>query len=217
MILPTFDARNAGGAWWNLFGAIPTANCLAAYQPKGAASLSASYVNLTGTTAYNLTTTSAPDWDATNGWKKNSDLNFLDTAVVPSSGWSMIIRFTNHANTGAYSYICGESTANANIAMSPKENTSNRGFYNSGGIAISGALTSGVMAVAGLKGYTNGSVEAGSCAAWSTTTTKTIYILGANGLLGVNAPDAAYVQAFVIYNNDQAANMAALYTAIAAL
>jgi len=54
---PTFQPRSVASGvepWW-LSGGIAAANCVAAYQPKGAASLEASYVNLANPGTYNLT------------------------------------------------------------------------------------------------------------------------------------------------------------------
>lgn len=69
---PTFQpksqaAASAASTWWDLNGTITS--CVAAYQPKGAASYAASKVNLTGNTAFNLSDGSAyPSWNTTTGW-----------------------------------------------------------------------------------------------------------------------------------------------------
>ena len=53
---------------WYLAGGVSAANCIAAWQPKGAASLAASYVNLANPGTYNLTGTTPPTWNASDGW-----------------------------------------------------------------------------------------------------------------------------------------------------
>ena len=55
-------------SWW-LAGGIAAANCVAAYQPKGAASYAASKVNLANPGTYDLVKiTNDPDFDAATGW-----------------------------------------------------------------------------------------------------------------------------------------------------
>ena len=56
---------------WYLAGGISAANCLAAYQPKGAASLAASYSNLANPGTYNAAPGVAPTFDASTGWTFN--------------------------------------------------------------------------------------------------------------------------------------------------
>lgn len=59
-------------AWW-LAGGIPGSNCLAAFKPKGAASLAASYVNLaSGGATWDAAPGVAPTFDTSYGWDFNS-------------------------------------------------------------------------------------------------------------------------------------------------
>ena len=58
---------SAAVPWW-LSGGISAANCIAAYQPKGAADLAASYVNLANPGTYNAAPGVAPTWAAADGW-----------------------------------------------------------------------------------------------------------------------------------------------------
>lgn len=54
-----------GGKWWEVSGK----TCLAAYQPKGAASYAASKINLANPGTYNLADGAAyPTWDPSTGW-----------------------------------------------------------------------------------------------------------------------------------------------------
>ena len=72
--------------WW-LSGGIVAANCLAAYTPKGAASLAASYDNNAapgnglpdGT--YDVTEGAALSWDAATGWYDTSTGKYLVSAL----------------------------------------------------------------------------------------------------------------------------------------
>ena len=66
--------------------------CIAAYQPKGAADLAASYVNLITPGTYNAAPGTAPTFDAATGWTFNGSTQYLTTGVVPASGYSMLVR-----------------------------------------------------------------------------------------------------------------------------
>lgn len=76
--------------WW-LAGGIPTSACVIAYQSVGASSLAASYNNLTGISAYNLTLGNAPTWTSATGWSFNGTSNYLKTNYVPAVGANLSI------------------------------------------------------------------------------------------------------------------------------
>lgn len=59
-------AVSAGG-WW-LSGGINPSNCIAAYQPKGAADKTSSLINLANPGIYNAAEGGTLDWNTTNGW-----------------------------------------------------------------------------------------------------------------------------------------------------
>jgi hypothetical protein len=89
----TLSINRGGGAAaipWYLSGGIVAANCIAAYQPKGAASLAASYVNLANPGTYNLTNGHATpvNWGATTGWKGNGTVAYFKTGLIPSGALS---------------------------------------------------------------------------------------------------------------------------------
>ena len=95
------SAAVMGGAapvpdWWDLGGTI--ACCVAAYQPKGAASYAASLINLANPGTYDATAGVAPTWAAGTGWS-------FDGTQWLSSGYdanvntcSIIARFANVVN-----------------------------------------------------------------------------------------------------------------------
>jgi hypothetical protein len=83
--------------WW-LSGGISAANCIAAYQPKGAVSYAASKVNLANPGTYNATEGTAPAFDTAVGWTFNGTTMFLETGIVPdlsAQAWSVIVRSKN--------------------------------------------------------------------------------------------------------------------------
>lgn len=79
---------------WYLSGGVVAANCIAAYQPKGAASLAASYINLANPGTNNAAPGVAPTWDATNGFKF-ADNQYLVGPTVTGTEGTLIIRFSN--------------------------------------------------------------------------------------------------------------------------
>lgn len=93
---PTFQPSSQAAVdtnWW-LAGGIAAANCIAAYQPKGAASYAASLVNLNNPGTRNLTNTGTdPSWDSTNGWTT------ANSAGLTMGNW---VFDTSHD----YSWIC---------------------------------------------------------------------------------------------------------------
>lgn len=91
----------ASGAadWWEVAGK----TCVAAYQPKGAASLAASYVNLANSGTYDAAPGTAPTFDTATGWTFTAaSSQYLITGVTsPAATWSMFARFAN-AQSGNY-------------------------------------------------------------------------------------------------------------------
>lgn len=97
----------AGGGvaapWW-LSGGIAAVNCIAAYTPKGAVSLAASYDNNAapgnglpdGTYDAMVVQGRTPAWSAVRGWYNDQiGCRGLTTSVYPAKGWSYIIRLVN--------------------------------------------------------------------------------------------------------------------------
>ena len=77
---PNSQAKKAGD-WW-LAGGIDPDDCIAAYQPKGAASYAASKTDLTDN-GYDIDGGSAPDWDASYGWNFNGTSHYLLASEFP--------------------------------------------------------------------------------------------------------------------------------------
>ena len=85
---------------WYLAGGVSAANCVAAYQPIGAADYAASKVNLANPGTYNATDGAEyPTWDDTNGWKFDHTTGDSQTlyyiALGSSAEYSAILRFSN--------------------------------------------------------------------------------------------------------------------------
>jgi len=218
-------ARPFGGvpatssAWW-LSGGIAAANCIAAYQPKGAASLAASYVNLTGNTSYNLTTGDAPTFDTSYGWYFGGS-DWLKTGVIPENDltWSMIIALTEISRAAANKCAAGTyASGYANLfkidSVGGATNTSGAG--NGSYKQVATTATDLVIAVTPTGVYLNGTKTA------NTFTTNSqnfgqIYIGAQNELAGAGAKYIGKMQAIAIYDTNIDSYISALVTAMNAL
>lgn len=203
VLSPTFQPKSqaAGGKWW-LAGNINPANCIAAYQPKGAASYAASKVNLANPGTYDATGGNAPDWDATNGWKFDGVNDYLDTGILPSQTWSVLIRYSDTAFTSSTRYFMGlldRDPAYTRFYLSGT--TSSISFGNGGQISYSGSSdrTLGVIGISAQDGYQNG-VDVIDIPTDKTDYGFSIYIGCRNDSGTAAGYMNFYLQAFAIYN-----------------
>ena len=205
---------------WYLSGGIAAANCIAAYTPKGAASLAASYDNnaapgnglADGT--YDAAPGVAPTWGAATGWTFDGIAQYLETGVtnVGSGLWSAIVQFSNAQAAGD-----GALFGTGHMYVNPVWFTSGVLYDNGGpGNAQAPVLNAGNLAVAGLYGYRNGAVD--TAITGGAFTADAIYI-GA-----INYGDTALwfrdgnIQALAIYDTAiTAPQVAAVSAAMAAL
>lgn len=201
--------------WWNLNGAITS--CVAAYQPIGAASYAASLSNLNNPGTNDAVALIAPEWDATNGWKFSSDA--LETNIVPSDGYSVIIRYSNAVNNSSSFMLSSlNPTPACYFELDPYLSSNMRFLYGNKAPAVSnGGKDNGVMAMTNVYGYYNGSpVVNFSGYTWSgTMATIRIGERNVNNAGGDNF--TGYVQAVAIYNTNIDSYVSALTTAISGL
>lgn len=230
MIRPVLASRGsiggvvavAGGSpkWW-LAGGAPTP--VAAYQPKGAASLAASYVNLANPGTNDAAPGVAPTFNTAVGWTFNGSTQYLTTGVVPASGWAAIVRFSNVTSAAGVRALLGEGFTDASLAIFPRW-TGGTGvqYYNglsAGFLNKSPVLLGGVLAVSGNTAYRDGVTESGTMGAWTGSNTWGIYI-GAYNVNGTTPSGflACDIQAAAIYPSTLTAGMvAAVSAAMAAL
>lgn len=196
-------------SWW-LAGGIDPAKIVAAYAPKGAASLVASYVNLANPGTYNAAPGVAPTFDTATGWTFDGTTQYLSTGFTPSTNpanRSAIIRFSDVTNDGA---LFGFVTGNNDIEIFP--NRSNVLYDNGTRLTIASVLTEGVLAVAGDKAYRNGVAEAGTMGPGADAM-GAIYVGARNFAAAINLPIAGNIQAFALYNATLTADEIAAVTA----
>jgi hypothetical protein len=158
-----YGAGQGGGAApvsWYLAGGVSAANVVAAYQPIGAASLAASYVNLANPGTYDLTAVAAPTFDTATGWAFDGLTQYLKTGVTPTDqNWTYIVRFSDAVQKDAADVIGRRSTDGFYVQITPCPLGSNMVSYRHGGGTNQRAaprLAAGVLAIAGPSAYRNG-------------------------------------------------------------
>jgi hypothetical protein len=207
----------SGGGLWYRAGGSPQP--VAAYQPKGAASLATSYVNLANPGVNDATVNSggAPTWNALNGWGwAGGNLTALLTGVVPAAGYSMVIRFSNSVSNRPELAGSFDGGNNRFLIHSSSAVATIRYYYGSTFNDGSAGLAGGVVAMTPAAGYLNGVAITTIAGVFNTASTRQIWIGGANGV--ANGAITGNIQAVAIYNTTLTApQVAAVSAAIAAL
>jgi len=210
---PAFDPGLTALPWYRAGGApLP----VAAYQPKGASSLAASYVNLANPGTYDAAPGVAPTLDA-SGWVFNGSTQYLDTTYIMASvSASTIVRFSNSLEE-AFAGVIGSRSSNGAVyyGITPYRSSVRHRFWNSNGSPVdeTPAVVSGTMAIAGSTGYVNGAPD--SALTISSVTGNSIKIASFMPTWGFWGGS---IQAVVIYNTTLTApQVAAVSAAMAAL
>jgi len=191
-------------AAWYSAGVVPVVNCVAAYQPKGAADIAASYVNLANPGTNNAAPGTAPAHDVTNGWVFNGGTNsrYLKTGIIPDSMYTIIVRFSNQAPSGTY--VCGQyagGNAGKQTIIMAKYTDNNATFYYGSGYKSTPGIVAGIMCLAGATGYINGLPVVTEISTWNAAKTAyQIYIGCVNNAGSAQSFAVVNVQAFAIYN-----------------
>lgn len=215
----TFDRRAAAAAavpWW-LAGGVAAANAIAVYQPKGAASLAASYVNLANPGTYDAAPGVAPTWAAGVGWTFNGTTQYLTTGVSLNQTYSMLVRFSG-ATLAALCSIAGQDgSATSRFRFGPRTTGV---FYACGATTstMAPATTSGVIGLSGYQPYRNSATDGAPTSGWVGVGIDTF--IGAYNNQGVGAAQfyTGNVAALAIYNTTLTApQVLAVSTAMAAL
>jgi hypothetical protein len=209
--------------WW-LSGGIPAANCIAAYQPKGAASLAASYVNLAapgngladGT--YDAVPIVAPTWNSTNGWIGDGT-KILYSPIIFGSTWSVIARFENFGFINPSSPF-GYVDAGGSIYVRSYTGVETRLDVRHMGSRYLGSsrIATGTLALADNHFYKNGSYVADCTHSETLPLNAQFGLLGIRNFLGGDVCMDANLLAVSIYNiTITTPQVLALNTAMAAL
>lgn len=211
--LRVISPRGGAAIPWYLAGGVSAANCIAAYQPIGAADYAASKVNLANPGTHNATDGAEyPTWNATDGWIGNGSSQYLLTDIVQDSlSWSVAMRFTNKTDGTKY------------IASSYNYSSTNRrfGFYGDGSSLIYGNAqniysygsvpSSGVAILSGFDAYFDGS-DVGDISEGANITSGTFTILARKSGANIAYFSDTKIQALSIYDTALTSYQAAAIT-----
>lgn len=216
---PTFDRHAAAAAaaanWWEVAGK----TCVAAYQPKGAASLAASYTNLANPGTYDAAPGVAPSWTSGAGWSFDGSSSYLATGLVPSTGWSHLAQYTDAGGSGyivgssnGYNYFCFRLRASDGAIPGLV-------LYETGNaVQVSPSLLSGNLALAGLQGYRDGVADGSPVSSSTWSATQGLYLGGVNLSGSLNGQGFFTLVAYAAYSDTlDATEVATVAAAMAAL
>jgi hypothetical protein len=202
--------------WWRA-GGVSAAHVVAVYQPKGAASLASSYVNLASPGTYDAAPGVAPTLGVA-GWAF-SGTQYLESGIVPTANTTGICRFSNASGAGSRAVFgVNIHTLNQRFYIRVRDGVNRRWTYGTGNLLIAGVLTSGVIALAGENAYLNGASEGAVSGSWvDTSDAMTIGVTRTPG-----ATLASYyignIEALAFYDTKLTApQVAAISAAMAAL
>ena len=206
---------SAGGDWWDPLG---EGLCVvAAYQAKGAASLAASYTDLSGS-GHDAGVGVAPTWGSSDGWIFNGSTQYLTTTFVPAEdhSQSIIVQFSSAVGDAGY-LVGSDQAANREFGILPLYLGTQVRYWNGNDTPVAPKLAAGNLAVAGAQGYRSGSAEGGAIPAWAGASSMPLYI-GCNNNAGAGEFLAVKIQALAIYDStltsDQVAAVAAAMAAL---
>lgn len=215
----TFDRHQpviAAAGWWVVAGK----TTVAAYQPKGAASLAASYVNLANPGTYDAAPGSAPTWAAGTGWTFNGSSQWLTTGVVftNNQSWSLLFRYSGASATGRAIMLSRTGTGTTDFGAYIDDYTRTYVYNGSYLLVTHASQTGGVWGIAGNKAYLNGSVVTGTIGAGSGTATVALPIGAMDDDGSRSLWYSGNIQAVAIYSDTlTAGEIATVSAAMAAL
>lgn len=150
-ITPTPDAQ-----WW-LAGGVDPADVWGAYRARGAASYSASLVNLNDPVTRTLAVTGDPTWTAARGLQGDQARHLTSIGARVSDRWSVVLRVHNAAQ--ASMQFAGANNGHACRAWCGFEVNNTGGFqdwFNFGVGFTAPPVTNAVLTLAGKDVYIDG-------------------------------------------------------------
>lgn len=183
--------------WW-LAGGIAPADVAAVWQPKGAASLAASYLRLAGSEGHaNIDPAVvggvSPNWDVTSGWITDGTKRLLTgiRSYEPTK-WSVFIRFTD-PSTASTSLLFGNAVAPTPWYINSRYVVYRRYAVTNKNVIILGTISSGVVGIAGKQPYLNGVADGVALTSTDITGTYELALMWTNGISGYIGTFAAVV------------------------
>ena len=198
--------------WWTVAGK----TCVAAYQPKGAADIADSYVNLANPGTYNAAPGTAPTFAAATGWTFDAaSSQYLVTGITPTTSYSVLIRLSSVSSADAWVFGSYTDTGHGIQPNSAPLSMPYTYYYQGAVASVEGVnRTAGVWGLVAGQGYFDGSAD--GAAMEVSGTPGEIYIADISG------PFRRYfsgiVSAMVIYSDTlTAGEVATVSAAMAAL
>jgi hypothetical protein len=189
-----------GAKAWYVAGGAPVP--VAAYRPKGAASLAASYVNLANPGTNNAAPGTAPTFAAATGWGfTGASSQYLTTGVAATGTLTVVARYSAFTLTGSL-VLFGSMATNKVIQCRPRFNaTDMRHAWGNGAATTFAAVggAAGVIAMAGPNVYFDGA-SVGTLPGALVGTGDTLYIAAANTTDVASLFATCNVQALAIYS-----------------
>lgn len=182
--------------WYNAPGVV------AAYQPVAAPDSLAARQNVSNDARmagrYMAVPGVLPTHNPQVGWMFNGSTQYLTTGIVPASGYSMLVKFSDMGTDNGWLVGAYNGSGNNRFSIG-NPNGSSQIEYGSGktvNVVYGATVASGVLGVAGQQGYRDGSASGAAIGAWTGAVTEALAI---NGLAGFQtATLAVKIQAVVI-------------------
>jgi hypothetical protein len=143
-----------GSRKWYLAGGAPVP--VAVYQPKGAADLAASYVNLANPGTNNAAPGTAPTFAAATGWGATGT-QYLSTGIAATGALTVLVRYSGFNTTGSLALYGSLMTGKTFVFRPRFSATEMRNAYGDGAytsFTVGGAA--GVACMAGPNVYFGG-------------------------------------------------------------
>lgn len=208
-------AQNYINAWWASGGIAGEA--IAAYKPIGASDLASSYLNLVNPGTFDAAPGTAPTFNTATGWAfLKTSLQYLNLGFVPDVNYSVVFRFSGRELIGASYTGCQTTTNTALIFGADSAAPVKFSYYHRAQVLGSPVAAVGVVAICGVKGYLNASLE-GTSSGYSGTNTQPFYIGGYNNNGVPSLFQTITVAALAAYSTDISAQIGSLTAAINAL
>lgn len=212
---------HAAADWW----VVPGKTCVAAYQPIGAASLAASYVNLANPGTYDAAPGVAPTWASATGWTFNGSTQYLTTGITPprDQTWSLLVRYVepNWSSTG-WESLMGSFSTYGGYSGFLVQGRDAIGLHFWTGTTYNNAFSvlplTGVFGFAGTNSYLDGVPGQTTASGPATGNHLSLWIGGLNSSGALAQPVGGSILACAVYSDTlTAGEVATLSAAMAAL
>jgi peptidoglycan/xylan/chitin deacetylase (PgdA/CDA1 family) len=199
--------KSASNPWfhqsWYRAGGMPKSSVVAAYNFIGAPTEALAYKDLVG--AHHLQLGVAPTWNKSTGLAFDGSTQYLNTGVVPVTGWSVYIELadinpigTNDTPLGSVGPGAGNTMFHVKVGTTPRHK-----WGNGGSLTVNAANPSaGSYCMAGLLGYIDGTLDGTILTGWDAAVGDSIY-LGVQNTNGAPTASTWYrgkIKRLAIYN-----------------